>query len=109
MLEVFKSLLAFYLGIQWVSVLLFLVVEWAIVDFYRFGTFKNSSSKLDKITNVGMALLIGSGYFLYSKFSKQKWIVRKLLMLVGLIIHGLLSVIIYYVITLSLEYIVSLF
>lgn len=49
MLEVFKSLFAFYLGIQWISVLWFLVAEWAMVDLYMMGTFESPKSIYEKI------------------------------------------------------------
>ena len=48
---------------------------------------------------------MGSGYFLYSKFEKYNWIKRKLFMLLSLVVHGISSMIIYYTITATLEWI----
>ncbi|MBD1380441.1 hypothetical protein [Metabacillus arenae] len=95
------------LGMQWASVFLFLFLEWAMVDFYRLGTFENPESKIDKIINFLMKLFLGSGFFFYSKFSKHKWIIRKLYMLIALILQGILSIIVYYIITLPLDLIFS--
>ncbi|MBD1380442.1 hypothetical protein [Metabacillus arenae] len=98
-----KVILNCLLGVQWVSVLLFLIIEWAIVDYYRLGFIEKPKSLLDKIGNFFMKLFMGSGYFLYMKFSKQKWILRKLYMLIALILQGILSIIVYYIITLPLD------
>lgn len=73
MLEVFKSLFAFYLGIQWISVLLFLVAEWAMVDYYKMGTFESPKSICEKIPDFTMKFTFCMGFYLYSKFSKDNW------------------------------------
>ncbi|MBD1380443.1 hypothetical protein [Metabacillus arenae] len=104
---VFKMLFGYFLCLQWASVFLFLFLEWAMVDFYRLGFIEVPKSFLDKIGNFFMKLFMGSGYFLYSKFSNKKWILRKLYMFIALIFHGILSMIIYYIITLPLDLIFS--
>ncbi|PAD70358.1 hypothetical protein CHH83_03280 [Bacillus sp. 7586-K] len=108
-LYVFKMLFAYYLSIQWGSVLLFLVIEWAMVDFFELGTYKKANSTFQKITNFFMYGFIGSGYILYKKFEKNKWLVRKIYMLIALVLHGILAIIIYFVITFPLEFIVGFF
>jgi hypothetical protein len=108
-LYVVKMLFGYLLCIQWASVLLFLIIEWAMVDFYRLGTFENPESILDKITNFFMRLFLGSGYFFYNKFSKHNWFIRKLYMLLALILQGILSIIIYYIISLPLDFNASFF
>ena len=99
-----KIIIGYLLCIQWGSVLLFLVLEWAMVDYYRWGTFENPTNVFQKSVNFGMALFMGSGYFLYSKFEKYNWIKRKLFMLLSLLIHGISSMIVYYAITATLEW-----
>ena len=93
------------LGLQWGSVLLFLLLEWAMVDYYRFGTFEKPTNIFEKILNIVMAIAMGSGYFLYSKFEKYNWITRKFFMLVSLVIHGILCFIVYFIITIPIEWI----
>ncbi|MDQ0230664.1 hypothetical protein [Metabacillus malikii] len=102
-----SSILGIFLGTQWVSVLLFFAIEWAMVDFYKLGTFENATSILDKLTNFFMMVFLGSGYFLYKKFSGQKWLVRKLSMFIALCLQGIISIIIYYLLTVPLNLIVD--
>jgi len=106
---ILNIIIGIFLVTQWVSVLLFFVIEWAIVDFYRIGTFDNPESIFDKITNFFMILFLGSGYYLYKKFSKQKWVVRKINMFVALCLHGIISMIIFYLITIPLNLLVEKF
>lgn len=101
----FKIIFGYLLCIQWGSVLLFLILEWAMVDYYRWGTFKGPTSIFQKILNIIMAIAMGSGYFLYSKFEKYNWITRKFFMLLSLLVHGISSMIVYYMITATLEWI----
>ncbi|WP_243291004.1 hypothetical protein [Bacillus sp. FJAT-47783] len=108
-LYVFEVVLGAFLCLQWGSILLFFLLEWAIVDYYEWGTFERPKSIIDKIQNVCMMLVFGSGYFWYRKFRQRVWIIRKLYMLIALILHGILSIIIFYIVTLPLDFIVSLF
>jgi hypothetical protein len=59
----FKIRLTCLLGVQWGSVLAFLTVEWAMVDYYKLGTFENPESILDKITNFFMKLFLAQDTF----------------------------------------------
>ncbi|MDQ0230663.1 hypothetical protein J2S19_001919 [Metabacillus malikii] len=102
-------LFAYYLSIQWGSVLLFLFIEWAMVDFFELGTFKKANTFFQKVTNFFMYGLIGSGYLLYIKFKNNSWIIRKIYMLIALVLHGILAIIIYFVITFPLELILGSF
>ena len=77
-----------------------------MVDYYRWGTFKDPTSIFQKILNIVMAIAMGSGYFLYSKFEKYNWITRKIFMLISLVIHGILCIIVYYIITIPIEWII---
>jgi hypothetical protein len=96
-------LIGVFLCAQWSSVFLFLVIEWAIIVYYKFGTFENPESIFGKFTNFFMNFFTGSDYFLYSKFSKLKWIIKEFYMLITLILHGVLSIILYYLITIPLD------
>ncbi|MDQ0230662.1 hypothetical protein [Metabacillus malikii] len=106
---IFEFVLGYFLGIQWVSVLLFFIIQWAMVDFYKLGTFDNPKSIFDKLTNFFMITFLGSGYFLYKRFSKQKWVVRKLSMFVALCLQGIISIIMYHLITIPLNLVVDKF
>lgn len=100
-----KVIISVFLGSQSVSVFLFLIIEWAMVDYYRWGTFEKPTSIFDKVTNFGMAIFMGSGYFLYRRFAKYNWFTRKLFMLSSFVLHGILCIIIFYIITIPLEWI----
>ncbi|WP_019244414.1 MULTISPECIES: hypothetical protein [Bacillus] len=100
---VLKMLFGYFWCIQPASVTLFLFFEWAMVDYYKLGTFENPETIFDKITNFFMKLFLGSGYVIYSKFSKHNWFVRKFYMLVALVVQGIVSIIIYFIITLPLD------
>lgn len=76
-----------------------------MVDYYRWGTFEKPTSIFDKVTNFCMAYFMGSGYFLYSKFEKYNWIKRKFFMLISVAVQGILCLIIYYIITIPIEWI----
>lgn len=102
-IEYFKMILMALLGLQWGSVLLFLFLEWAMVDYYRFGTFQKPTNIFDKTLNIIMAIAMGSGYFLYSKFEKHNWIARKIFMLISLVIHCILCIIVYFIITIPID------
>ncbi|WP_019244412.1 MULTISPECIES: hypothetical protein [Bacillus] len=99
----FKVMISCLLGVQSVSVFLFLTVEWAMVDFYKLGTFDKPESVIDKITNFFMKLFLGSGYFFYNKFRKHTWILRKLYMLFAWVVQGILFIIIFNLITIPLD------
>jgi hypothetical protein len=99
----FKVILSCLLGVQNVSVFLFLIIEWAIVDYYKLGTFENPDTIFDNFTNFFMKLFFGSGYYLYRKFQKHNWFIRKLLMLIAWVLHGILCIIIFYLVTLPLD------
>lgn len=105
---VIKAILAGFLSLQCISVLLFLIIEWAIVDFYHLGTFQNPKSKFDKITNFFMGVFFGAGYFFYKKLQKQSWLIRKLTMLVILIVQVIVSILIFYIVTIPLELMLNL-
>lgn len=94
-----------FLGVQLVSVILFLITEWAMVDYYQFGTFENPTNNFQKFINFGMAFFMGSGYFLYRRFKKYNWITRKFFMLISLVVHGILCMFIYFIIMKPLEWI----
>ncbi|MBD1380438.1 hypothetical protein [Metabacillus arenae] len=98
-----KAILACLLGIQLVSVFLLMVIEWYMVDYYEFGTFENPESIFDKIHNFFMQLFHGSGYFFYKRYRKKIWILRKLYMLIALILQGVASIIVFYILTLPLD------
>ena len=89
--------------------MLFLIIEWAMIDFYKLVTFEKPQSIFDKMTNFFMKLFLGSGYYWYRKFIIHNWFIRKLYMLIALILQGVLSFIIYYIISLPLDLITSLF
>ncbi|WP_019244413.1 MULTISPECIES: hypothetical protein [Bacillus] len=108
-LYVFKMLFGFFLCIQWASVLIFLIVEWAMVDYYKFGTFEDPESIVDNVQNFAMNLILGTGFYFYSKFSKRNWFVRKLYMFITLIVLGILFIIIFNVITIPLDFLFGLF
>ncbi len=104
-IDFIKNIIIIFLATQSASVFLFLTIEWAIVDYYRNGTFANPTNILDKILNIVMVAFMGSGYYLYNKFSKYNWFTRKLFMLISFVLHGILCIIIFYIITIPLEWI----
>lgn len=102
-LEVFKLSLGAFLALQWVSIMLFLIAEWAMVDFYKLGTFDNPKSVFDKVPDFIMRLILGTGFYFNNRFSKYNWFTRKLYMLIALILIGVVSIIIYNLITVPLD------
>jgi hypothetical protein len=104
---VLKMLFAAYLTVQWTSIFLFFIGEWFMVDYYEYGTFENPKNTFDKVINFGMAFLMGSGYYWYRRFSKQKWIIRKMNMFIFLVLQGIISIITFYIVTVPLDLIFS--
>ncbi|WP_433959651.1 hypothetical protein [Cytobacillus horneckiae] len=102
-LELLKLVLMAILSLQVVSILVFLVAEWAMVDFYKMGTFENPKSIFEKIPDFIMKFTFGMGFYLYSKFSKYNWLVRKLFLLIALIFYGIIAIIIFNLITMLLD------
>ncbi|MBD1380440.1 hypothetical protein [Metabacillus arenae] len=97
----------YFLSLQWLSILMFLAFEWIFVDYLGIDIFENPETPFDKVGIFFMKLFFGSGIFLYLKLKKRKWIQRKLYMLIALILQGILSIIVYYIITLPLDFIFS--
>lgn len=102
-LEFIKVLLGCLLALQGVSIFVFLISEWIMVDFYRLGTFENPESIFDRIPDLCMKFILGMGYYFYNKYRRYNWFIRKLLMLITLIVYSFLAIILYYLITIPMD------
>ncbi|WLR41404.1 hypothetical protein LC087_10840 [Bacillus carboniphilus] len=85
-----KTLILILLGLNWLSILLFLLAEWPMKNYYEGGIIEKPQSILDSITNFVFNILLGSGYILYKKFQKYHLINRKLFLLLSAFLSGVL-------------------
>jgi hypothetical protein len=74
-----------------------LLLERTMLDYYDLAVYRPATTIFQKITNTFQKGMFGSGYYIYTKIGKYNWFVRKILYLLSLIVQGVLSIIIYYI------------
>ncbi|OLS36346.1 hypothetical protein BTR22_12655 [Alkalihalophilus pseudofirmus] len=83
------------------------VVGKLLVDYYEWGIFTPPETKFQKTTNIFMRSIVGLGPYIYNRFKKYNWLVAKLLYIVSYLILGVAALIVYQVISVLLQRIVS--
>lgn len=96
---VIAAWLSLQVGISFLTILLGNVM----VEYVETGIFRNTKNPFLKLFTFVTLFVFGLGPFIYTKLSKFSWIVRKLLMLVITLGLGIVFMIIYYIIKLSLH------
>ncbi|MEI2664022.1 hypothetical protein [Rossellomorea sp. LJF3] len=83
-----------------------LLLERTMLDFYDLSIYRPATTVFQKIQNTFQKGLLGSGYYIYTKIGKYNWFVRKILFLLALSVQGILSIIVYTLLSLIKELIV---
>ncbi|XQY91607.1 hypothetical protein ACNRWW_19275 [Metabacillus sp. HB246100] len=71
------------------------ILEKTMLEYYIMAIFNPPTSIFQKITNTFQKGMFGSGYYIYTKIGKYNWFVRKILFLLALFVQGIISIIIY--------------
>ncbi|WP_242556306.1 hypothetical protein [Bacillus sp. HU-1818] len=90
-------------SIQFAYGLSILLLGNIMMNYYEWGTFRDPSKLFQKVVNFGTGLFMGSGYFVYKRLYKYNWFLRKLYFLIFLVGGGILSIIIYYILSFILH------
>ncbi|RIW32523.1 hypothetical protein D3H55_13125 [Bacillus salacetis] len=102
-IEVIKIGVGVILSAQFTYGCTIAILEKTMLGFYKTSIYDPPTTVFQKITNTFQKGLLGSGYYIYTKIEKYNWFVRKILFLIALAIQGILSIILYYIITGLLE------
>jgi hypothetical protein len=104
MVNGFLDFIALWWGFQWAYALTVLFLGSVIVDYYDWGTWENPQNAFQKAINFLMAFLVGAGPYLYKKFRKYNWFIRRLALLGVLIVGGLGAILAHLVLGAALKF-----
>ncbi|ASB91080.1 hypothetical protein CHH92_16605 [Bacillus sonorensis] len=93
------------LGAQFGYGLLLLILGNLMINNYERGTFEIPSNLFKKIVNFYTGLFFGASYFVYKRLYKYNWFLRKLYFSLYLLGSGILSIIIFYILSFILHFI----
>ncbi|CAN7185574.1 hypothetical protein [Rossellomorea sp. LjRoot5] len=82
-----------------------LILEKTMLGYYEVAIFDPPTTLFQKITNAFQKGMLGSGPYIYTKIEKYNWFLRKILFLVALLVQGILSVTLYTVLSMIVDYI----
>ncbi|WP_257350764.1 hypothetical protein [Pseudalkalibacillus decolorationis] len=97
-IEVIRISLAAFLGTQFATALPLLVLGRVQYEYYTWGIYEKPCTKPQKIQNIIMFSMVGSGCYIYKRLLKYNWFVRKFLYLILVLLQGILSIIIFTII-----------
>lgn len=82
------------------------ILEKTMLGYYEVAIYDPPTTVFQKITNTFQKGMFGSGYYIYTKIGKYNWFVRKVLYLIALLVQGVLSIIIYYILAWLIDLII---
>lgn len=97
-IEVIGTLFGCILVTQFSYGFLIFLLESTMTDFYALGIYQPPRNFFQKTTNLFMLITIGFGYHIYLILRNYNWFVRKFLFLIALVLQGIASLIIYYIV-----------
>ncbi|MEB6548584.1 hypothetical protein MXL46_05610 [Heyndrickxia sporothermodurans] len=97
-IEAIRILITVLLSAQFTYGCTILLLGRVMTDYYEWGTFEHPNTIFQKVTNAFMIVTISSGYYINKKLMKYNWFTRKLLLLFALILQGIISIIVYYIV-----------
>ncbi|MGM0842279.1 MAG: hypothetical protein ACQEWE_16200 [Bacillota bacterium] len=95
--EIIKLIIIVILSTQFAYGCTIFILEKTMLGYYKVAIFDPPTTLFQKITNAFQKGMFGSGYYVYTKIGKYNWFVRKILYLIALLVQGVLSIIIYYI------------
>ncbi|MBG9913423.1 hypothetical protein [Bacillus sonorensis] len=101
--EYAEYVIAIILSAQFAFGLVTLLLGYMIMDYYERGTFSEPSNLFQKFVNGWFALIFGASYFAYKRLYKYNWFLRKLYYALYLLGSGILSIIIFYILSFILH------
>jgi hypothetical protein len=102
-IEVVKIVVGLILSTQFAYGCTIALLEKTMLGFYELSIYDPPTTKVQKTINIFQKGLLGSGYYIYTKIGKYNWFLRKILFLFALVVQGILSIILYYLISGLLE------
>ncbi|MCY8225723.1 hypothetical protein P9D36_18475 [Bacillus haynesii] len=103
--EYAEYLIAAILSSQFVFGLCTLLLGYITMNYYEQGTFRPPSNIFKKTVNFGFALIFGASYFTYKRLYRYNLFLRKLYFALYLLGSGILSIIIFYLLSFILHFI----
>lgn len=97
-IEFFQIALNAWLSTQFAYGLTILFLGRIMINYFESAIEEDPDNIFNKMINILMYAMFGSGYVLYKKFQKFSWIIQKSLFLIALFIQGLVSIFIYVII-----------
>ncbi|KMJ55525.1 hypothetical protein AB685_26805 [Bacillus sp. LL01] len=70
-----------------------------MMEYYEWGIFRPATNWFQKSTNFFMKGCFGVGPYFYAKLMRYPWIITKLLFAIILLLMGLTSIVLYYILT----------
>ena len=101
--EIISNLIGYILSIQLMFGFLIFLLESTMTNYYALATYEKPNNFFHKFANLFMLVTVGTGYHIYLKLRNYKWLVRKVLFLIALVLQALVSVIIYIAVLRILE------
>jgi hypothetical protein len=80
-----------------------LLVGRVMIEYYEWGIFEKPSTLFEKTINTLLTVTAGVGPFIYKKLYRVNWLFRKILMLLFLVLFGIVGIIIYQIVSISLR------
>lgn len=102
-ISLIKFIILIVLCTQFAYGLTIVFFEKTMLGYYDITIFRPAATSFQKITNGFQKLFFGIGYYVYTKIGKYNWFVRKILYIVILLVQGILSIILYYLIAWPLD------
>nr|WP_309098619.1 hypothetical protein [Fredinandcohnia onubensis] len=103
MIDTITLVLGAWLALQFTISLVTVLLGNVMVEYVELGIFRNTNNPFLKFFTFITLFVFGLGPFIFEKLSKFSWLVRRLLMLVITLVMGILFMIIYYIIKVSLQ------
>ncbi|MCA0970758.1 hypothetical protein LCM20_09170 [Halobacillus litoralis] len=105
-IEYFIMVVMYILSIQVLYGFSILLLGSVMTDYFEWGIFEPPETLFQRVTNIIMIGLIGSGFYINRRLMKYGWFKRKLLMFVALLMQTVASIVLYQIIVSALEFVV---